>query len=158
MKAWRFGLVSTIAALALAGPLVAQAIAGPDAASCAPGAKAPALLVRVHGFKAREGLLRVSTYVASEAEWLAKGRYIRRIDVAIPATGGTAVCVVLPASGRYGVAVLHDRNGDRKANIFADGGGFSNNPKLGLSKPKVEKVAFAAGPGVTAVDIELRYL
>ena len=158
MKAWRFGLASTIAALALAGPLVAQAIAGPDAASCATGAKAPALLVRVHGFKAREGLLRVSTYVASEAEWLAKGRYIRRIDVAIPATGGTAVCVALPASGRYGVAVLHDRNGDHRANIFSDGGGFSNNPKLGLSKPKVDKVAVAAGAGVTTLDIQLRYL
>ena len=146
------------AAFGAGGPLVAQVAAGPDAASCTPGSRASALLVRVHGFKKREGLLRVSTYVATEAEWLAKGRYVRRIDVDVPTQGPAAVCVALPGAGRYGVAVLHDRNGNRKANIFADGGGFSNNPKLGFSKPAVDKVAFAAGAGVTTLDIELNYL
>lgn len=158
MKARRFGLAVIVAALAAAGPLVAQAIAGPDAASCSSGGRAPALLVRIHGFKARDGLLRVSAYPANEADWLAKRKYVRRIDVGVPVNGTAAVCVALPATGSYGVAVLHDRNGDHKANIFSDGGGFSNNPRLGLSKPKVEKVAFAAGPGVTTLDIELRYL
>lgn len=158
MKAGRFGLAVMVATLAVAGPLVAQAIAGPDAASCSSGARSPALLVRVHGFKSREGLLRVSAYPANEADWLAKRRYVRRIDVGVPASGGAAVCVALPAAGSYGVAVLHDRNGDHKANIFSDGGGFSNNPRLGLSKPKVDKVAVAAGSGVTTLDIELRYL
>ena len=146
------------AAFAARGPLVAQVAAGPDAASCKPGSRASALLVRVHGFKKREGLLRVSTYAATEAEWLAKGRYIRRIDVDVPIQGSAAVCVALPGAGRYGVAVLHDRNGNHRANIFADGGGFSNNPKFGLAKPKVGNVAFAAGAGVTALDIELNYL
>lgn len=158
MKAARFGLVVMVAAFAAAGPLVAQAIAGPDAVSCSSGARAPALLVRVHGFRSREGILRVSAYPAKEGDWLAKRKYVRRIDVDVPASGTAAVCVALPAAGSYGVAVLHDRNGDHKANIFSDGGGFSNNPRLGLSKPKVEKVAIAAGPGVTTLDIELRYL
>lgn len=140
---------------ALAQPGVAQAI-GPDAAACS--GHAAALLVKIHGFKDREGLIRVSTYQATSADWLVSGRYLRRIDVAVPASGDADVCVALPGAGRYGVAVLHDRNGDHHANIFKDGGGFSNNPKLGWSKPDVGKVAFAAGTGLTTVDIRLNYL
>ena len=142
-------------ALALAPADAAQAI-GPDAAACS--GRGAALLVRVHGLKERAGFLRVSTYMATATDWLAKGRYLRRIDVAVPAAGDADVCVALPAAGRYGVAVLHDRNGDHHVNIFKDGGGFSNNPRFGLSKPAVGDVAFTAGPGVTPVDVDLRYL
>ena len=151
---WMAGLAAA-AIVAVAQPSVAQAI-GPDAAACS--GRAAALLVRVHGLKDREGLIRVSTYPAKANDWLVKGRYIRRIDVAVPANGEANVCVALPAAGRYGVAVLHDRNGDHHANIFKDGGGFSNNPKLGWSKPDVADVAFAAGTGLTTLDIKLKYL
>lgn len=144
-----------MAVATLAQPGAAQAI-GPDAAACS--GQRTALLVRIRGFKDRDGLIRVSTYPAKAGDWLVKGRYVRRIDVAVPRGGDTDVCVALPGAGEYGVAVLHDRNGDHRANIFKDGGGFSNNPKLGWSKPEVEKVAFAAGPGLTTVDIQLRYL
>ncbi len=140
----------------LAVPSVAQAI-GPDAAACN-GRRGSALLVRVTGLKERVGLIRVSTYPAREDDWLVKKRYTRRIDVAVPATGEPEICVALPGAGRFGVAVLHDRNGDHKVNIFKDGGGFSNNPSFGFSKPKVEAVAFAAGAGITSVDIKLKYL
>jgi len=138
----------------LATPGAAQAI-GPDAAACS--GRAAALLVKVRGLKNREGLIRISTYPA-DADWLAKGRYVRRIDVAVPAAGDADICVALPGPGRYGVAVLHDRNGDHKVNIFKDGGGFSNNPKFGMSKPEVAAVAFAAGAGLTTLDIQLKYL
>ena len=140
----------------LVSPGRAEPVIGPDAAMCATGKTA--LLVRVHGFKGREGLLRVSTFIATESDWMVKGRYIRRIDVAVPPSGSAHVCIGLPRAGDYGVAVLHDRNGDHKASIWSDGGGFSNNPKLGFSKPKVDKVAFVAGTGLTTIDIQLRYL
>ena len=140
---------------AFAQPSVAQAI-GPDAAACS--GRTSALLVKVSGLKERAGLLRVSTYLATDADWLAKGRYVRRIDVPVPATGEPEVCVALPKGGHYGVAVLHDRNGDHHVNIFKDGGGFSNNPKFGWSKPDAKDVAFVAGPGLTVVDIQLKYL
>ncbi len=42
-----------------------------------------------------------------------------------------------------------------------DGGGFSNNPSiniLNLGKPSVCKVAFVAGPGVTRITINLKYM
>ncbi len=146
------GMGLALAAM-LATPGSAQAI-GPDAAACT--GRAAALLVKIHGLKNREGSIRVSTYPAN-ADWLAKGRYVRRIDVAVPAAGEADVCVALPGPGRYGVAVLHDRNNDHKVNIFKDGGGFSNNPNFGLSKPDVGDVAFAAGPGLTTLDIQLKY-
>lgn len=139
----------------LAQPSAAQAI-GPDAAACS--GHGAALLVKVIGLKERVGLIRVSTYLATDADWLAKGRYVRRIDVVVPASGEPDVCVALPRGGQYGVAVLHDRNGDHKVNIFKDGGGFSNNPKFGWSKPDAASVAFTAGPGVTTVAIQLKYL
>lgn len=156
---WQHYLSGTALALVamLAQPSVAQAI-GQDAAACSGSGHGTALLVRIEGLKERSGLLRVSTYVASDADWLVKGRTVRRIDIVVPATGEPEVCVALPKSGRYGVAVLHDRNGDHKVNIFKDGGGFSNNPKFGWSKPDAKAVEFAAGPGLTTVDIRLKYL
>ena len=151
-------LIAGITLLVAATPLAAQPVAavGPDAAACAQGSTA--LLVRVTGFRDRSGLVRVSTYAATPEAWLARGKFLRRIDMPVPTAGDVHVCVALAAPARLGVAVLHDRNGDHHANIFSDGGGFSNNPALGLSKPAVEQVAFAAGAGVTVVDIRLKYL
>jgi len=141
------GLLSSAPAMARGG--------GPDAAACAPGAAGSALRVRVHGFEERDGSVRVSTYRATEAEWLVRGKYVRRIDIPVPASGDLEVCVALPGTGRYAVGVLHDRNSDGKLNPFRDGFGVSNNPRLGLSKPKVERVAFAAGAGVTPIAIKV---
>jgi uncharacterized protein (DUF2141 family) len=146
-------------AVLLAMPVASGAVvSGPEAAACAAGAHGSALLVRITGFKDRAGSLRISTYPATEADWLVKGRYAKRIDMPVPPAGDAEVCVGLSGAGRYGVAVLHDRNGDHHPNIFRDGGGFSNNPSLGFSKPAVDKVAFAAGPGITEVAIKLKYL
>jgi uncharacterized protein (DUF2141 family) len=78
------------------------------------------------------------------------------------ASAGTmSFCVPVPAEGRYGIAVRHDRNGNGKTDISTDGGGFSNNPSiniLNLGKPSVSKVAFQAGPGVTQITINLKYM
>lgn len=137
---------------AVSAPAAAQVL-GPDAAACAAGKTA--LLVRVTGLETRGRLLRVSTYRATAAEWLESGRYIRRIDVDVPAAGDATVCVALPGPGQYGVGVLHDKKGDGKLNPFRDGYGVSNNPRLGFSKPDVAKAAFAAGAGVTAITIKV---
>ena len=144
--------------VALGAPAGSRGVVGPDVAACAPGARGSALLVKISNFKDRTGLLRISTYLATEADWLVKKHYAKRIDMPVPPAGDVEVCVALNGPGRYGVAVLHDRNGDHHANIFRDGGGFSNNPSIGFSKPDVSKVAFNAGPGVTPVGITLKYL
>ena len=114
------------------------------------------LTVRAHGLKNTKGNLRLSVYDDVAADFLKKGKKIRRVDV--PASGETMnVCLSLPGAGTYALVVLHDQNRDGKVSIFRDGFGASNNPP-GLRRPKYREAAFAVGPGETIVDIDIRYL
>jgi uncharacterized protein (DUF2141 family) len=130
-----------------------------DLSRCAAG-KGPAVLVSVRGVKESTGKVRVQAYPATGSAWLAKGRWLSRVESRANA-GNMTFCVPVPAEGRYGIAVRHDRNANGKTDISKDGGGFSNNPSiniLNLGKPSVGKVAFQAGPGVTRIAINLRYM
>jgi uncharacterized protein (DUF2141 family) len=127
------------------------------AAACAPGGDATAALATVHGFRDRTGNLRIAIYRANEEEFLASGRYVQRIDTPLTASGDMTVCAPVPGPGEYVVVALHDRDANGKLNPFHDGAGFSRNPKLGLSKPKVAKVQIRLD-GVTPMSIELNYL
>lgn len=155
LKLW-FSMAA--AAVALVAPAVsAQAALGPDAPRCKPGSNQPAVLVNVAGFKSRSGTVRVQLYGSNPADFLEKGKKVRRID--LPVTAGTmAVCVAVPRSGRYAVAVRHDVDGNGKSG-WSDGGGFSRNPKISLTalKPKYENVAITVGNGVTPVPVVLLY-
>ena len=154
-----FKLMSSIAvaAVALAAqPSAAQAALGPDAASCRPGAKQPAVLVNITGFKSRCGRVRVQIYNASN--FLMKGQRVRRVD--LPVSAATMpVCVALPGPGTYAVAVRHDVDGDNARKDWDDGGGFSRNPKITLVdlKPSFSEVAVPVGNGVRAVTVVLNY-
>jgi len=152
------GAAMLVSASLAAAPARAQEIVGPDAAACRPGAKGPAALVRVYGFKDRGGTLRVQAYGDEPDDFLEKGKKLKRIEVPVSATGDMNVCVALPRYGNYAIAVRHDRNGDRKSG-WSDGGGFSGNPKLSLAnlKPDFEDVVFTARPGVTVVDVVMNY-
>lgn len=130
-----------------------------DLSRCAAG-KGPAVLVSVRGVKESAGRIRVQSYPATGSAWLAKGRWLHRVETRANA-GNMSFCVPVPAEGKYGIAVRHDRNANGKTDISQDGGGFSNNPSiniLNLGKPAVSKVAFQAGPGVTRISINLRYM
>ncbi len=147
-------------ALLIAALLPAAAAAetlGPDAAACVPAAAGPAALVTVSGFKDRVGRLRVQFYRGTPDEYLASGRYLRRQEIAMTAAGDMAVCLVLPGAGDYAVVALHDRNSDGKLSIWSDGIGFSNNPRLGLSKPPPEKTLVRFDPGVSRLRIVMNY-
>ncbi|WP_311267168.1 DUF2141 domain-containing protein [Sphingobium sp. WCS2017Hpa-17] len=151
------------AALVAASPVMAhgQEIAN-DLERCGADARGPAVLVDVRGFVAATGKIRIQSYPATRAAWLAKGEWISRIDTAVkPANGTMRFCVPVPKSGEYGIAVRHDRDGNGKTDISRDGGGFSNNPAISifnLGKPGVEKAAFHVGPGVTKITINLKYM
>lgn len=129
---------------------------------CTASAKGPAVLVDVRGFAAASGKVRLQSYPATSSAWLAKGAWINRIDVPVKATDGAMrFCMPLPEPGRYGIAVRHDRDGNGKTDLSRDGGGFSNNPSISifnLGKPPVNKAAFYAGPGVTKITINLKYM
>lgn len=154
-----------LASLAAAAPLFSGAAfasgqeVSNDLSRCAAG-KGPAVLVNVRGVKESAGRIRVQSYPATGSAWLAKGRWLHRVETRANA-GNMSFCVPLPAEGKYGIAVRHDRNANGKTDISQDGGGFSNNPSiniLNLGKPAVGKVAFQAGPGVTRISINLRYM
>lgn len=155
------GLMTAVV-LAIAAPVSgASAAVGPDAAACDAGA-GPALLVRVEGFKARTGMLRVQVYGSDPAQFVKGGERVRRIDLPVDKSGPMDVCVKLPREGRYAVAVRHDVDGNGKGGIN-DGGGFSRNPKLSLGDalarrmPKYDQVAIIAGESVRPVEIMLNY-
>lgn len=155
--------------LALALVLLAMparaAILGRDAAACAPGATAPALLVNVVGLKTRTGTVRVELYPPTERDWLAdrdrlraEGKPFRRAIVDVPASGTLFTCVAAAAPGPWAVVAIHDPDGKRGFSAFKDGVGFPGDPKLGLSKPRVERATIVVGPGVTRARITLNYM
>ena len=150
--------VFVASALAItATPAPAQAL-GPDAAACRAGSGRSAVLVNVQGFKNRVGRLRVQLYGSNPADFLAKGKKLRRIDVPMTRSGPMQVCVAVPKPGNYAVAVRHDANGDGKSG-WSDGGGFSRNPDISLTrlKPRHSDVVISVGSGVRTIDVVLNY-
>ena len=127
------------------------------ASACTQGTAAPAALVKVYGFKDRVGNLRVIIYRAKEDEFLESGKYVQRIDIPVPPSGDMTVCAPIPEQGDHIVVALHDRNADGKFGAFQDGVGFGGNPRLGLSKPKIEDVKLPIN-GVVPMTIELNYM
>ncbi|MEE4154942.1 MAG: DUF2141 domain-containing protein [Erythrobacter sp.] len=158
-------LVAT-AALALGAGSAALAqggyarVSGNDMSACAPGA-GPAMRLEISGLRSGQGNLFVRLYKASERDWLKSKRYLLRIDER-PRAGAMAVCVPVPAAGRYAIAVQHDVNGNRETDFSTDGAGMSNNPEIGSflgipRPPSVEKAAFGAGSGITRIAVKMRY-
>lgn len=153
----RFLLAAAVVGIGSSLPAVAQEILGPEAAACRAGASGPAVLVRIYGFKDRTGNVRVQFYGDNPEEFLAKGKKVKRVELPTTPAGDMNVCAELPNYGDFALVVLHDRDANGKLSVWNDGVGFSNNPKLGLSKPDHDKVVFTARPGVSVIDVVLNY-
>lgn len=138
-------------------PAVAQA---GDAAACRSGGgpTGSAILVNVSGFRERAGNVRVNVYGSDPSRFLARGAYVRQINVPVSGTGSMRICVAVPGPGRYAVAVRHDSDGNGRSG-WSDGGGFSRNPSISLVnlRPSYDRVAFNVGRGVAGVNITLLY-
>lgn len=147
-------MIAVILAMLLATP--AQSV-GADAAACS-DAQASAVMVRVSGLRNGNGTVRVQAYGSDPAAFLAKGKWVRRVEVPLNGRRALDVCLKLPGAGRYGIAVRHDANASGKSD-WSDGGGFSRNPRLSLLrlKPKLDQVAIAVGRGVTRIGVIMNY-
>lgn len=160
-------LRSAVHALALAGLGVAvlavpaqaqyrQAISN-DPARCR--GDGPAVNVTITGIKSSTGRMRVQLYRATKADWLAKGRWIHRIEA--PARAGSMTfCMPVPEAGSFGIGVRHDVNGNGSTDLTQDGGGASNDPSFSifnLGKPSYDKAAFQVN-GVRSITITMRYM
>lgn len=151
------GALAALATIPVAPARATAAVLGPDAAACNQ-ADSPAVLVRVEGFKTRSGSIRVQLYGDNPADFLAKGKKIKRIDLPVTPSGPMQICVALPQSGNVAVAVRHDIDGDGKSSL-SDGGGFSRNPKLSLFKlkPDYRDVVVSVGKETKVLDVKLNY-
>ena len=160
----RAALFPVACSLALA-PAGAQAqryaqVIGNDMSLCRSGG-GPAVRVTIEGLRSNSGNLFVRTYYARSSDWLKSKRYLTRLDTS-PRAGSMTVCVPLPSTGQFAIAVQHDVNGNREVDFSRDGAGMSNNPKIGNFigiplPPSVRKTSFTAGPGVTDMRITMRY-
>jgi uncharacterized protein (DUF2141 family) len=133
------------------------AVLGPDAPVCAQG-DSPSVLVRVEGFKARSGLIRVQVYGSNPADFLAKGKKLKRVELPVSASGPMQICLALPHAGDIAVAVRHDLDSNGKSG-WSDGGGFSRNPSLSMLKlkPDYRDVVVSVGKETRVVDVVLKY-
>lgn len=122
--------------------------------------RGPAVRINVSGIKNSTGNMRVQIYRAVQSDWLEKDRWVYRIEA--PARAGSmSFCMPVPRAGNYAVAIRHDANNNRDTDIFADGGGMSNNPSVNifnLGRPSYRKTAFSVGNEVRTIDIRMRYL
>jgi uncharacterized protein (DUF2141 family) len=128
-----------------------------DPRRCAGGG--PAVRINVSGIESATGNMRVQIYRAVRGDWLEKDRWIYRIEA--PARAGSMTfCMPVPQAGQYAVAIRHDANDNDETDIFADGGGMSNNPSVNifnLGRPSHTRTAFQVGNEVKTIDIRMRY-
>jgi uncharacterized protein (DUF2141 family) len=144
----------------LSGPALAQT---PN--PCASSDKGPVLAVIVTGLKDRKGRLRAELFPNNDDDFLADndvlvkaGKPFRRVDLELPRTKGTILCMVTPPPGTYTLSVLHDRDLNLKFGFMSDGVGFAGNPKLARSKPKAAQARINISAGMNHVTIVLNYL
>ena len=104
-----------------------------------------------------DGNIRIQAYSNDPDDFLEKGKKLLRLEVKAMEREND-ICVTLPSPGTYALVVMHDRNANGKADFFSEGFGFSNNPKLGLSKPDHEKVVMDTPEGVTEISVRLNYI
>ncbi|WND01905.1 DUF2141 domain-containing protein [Temperatibacter marinus] len=114
------------------------------------------LFVNVVDLRSDEGNIRVHIYPNKPEEFLKSGKGFK-VDVPTKKKENM-ICLAIPDAGDYAVTVMHDKNANGKADVFSEGFGFSNNPKLGLSKPKYEKVVMTIPRGVTAINVKMNYI
>ena len=163
MRVWSVtaGLLLVLAT----GPAHAQPELGTAEGQCRPDEPGPAIMVTVEGLKDRTGVLRMELYssdpkdfLSNDSDLIAAGKTFRRVVAAPPASGPAHLCIRAPGAGTYALALIHDRDGNRKFSIWHDGVGFAGNPPVTHGKPPPEKARITAGNSVTQTVIVMNYM
>lgn len=151
-------LLPLFAALQVPAPSATPAIL---ADGCTGPMSAVKLNVAITNVRSSNGLIAVSLYADNPKKFLAKrgSLYVGRV----PAQAGTTrMCIHLPATGTYGLAVYHDENGDRKfkrnaIGLPAEGYGFSNDAPTLFGLPSFGRVRFSAPRSGFQTNLKLKY-
>ena len=151
-SSWLALILVTAATPAAADPRIAS----PDDPTCARGGS-PSVLVHVVGLKNGAGTVRVQAYGPGGASFLQKGKWAARVEVPAGGRRDFDVCLPLPATGDYAIAVRHDANANKKSD-WNDGAGFSHNPKLSiLGRPNFAQTAVPVQRGTTRLNVMMNY-
>lgn len=116
------------------------------------------LTIEIHNVRALDGEILVAVYDRPGA-WLDKNQL--KFESRAKARNGSAT-ITIPAvpPGSYGIAILHDRNGNEEMDtnmlgVPLEGYGFSRNPS-GWRPPRFEDAAIPVNRD-TRLVIEMRY-
>lgn len=139
---------------------------GRQDADCRASEPGPALRLEVLGLKDQRGMLRLELYPANDEDYLAPakgliaaGKVFRRVELAVPPQADPVLCIRAPQAGRYAVALLHDRDGNRKFSPFTDGVTAPGTiPNLGRGRPRASDATVSIGPGVSRATARMQYL
>ena len=149
---WLSLIFLTAAVPAIADPRESQ----PGDPTCTRGGS-PAVLVHVVGLKNGAGQVRIQAYGPTAANYLKKGAWAGRVDVPLGGRRAVDICLPLPATGQYSIAVRHDANANSKSD-WNDGAGFSRNPRLSLlGRPNFAQTAIPVQQGTTRLNVLMNY-
>jgi uncharacterized protein (DUF2141 family) len=120
------------------------------------------LTVEVDGLKNRNGQVCLRLFSSSKGFPEGDESIVRRECVKVTSVPLRVTFRDLKR-GTYAVAVLHDANGDNKANrnfigLPKEGFGFSRNPVVRMSPPKFDDVSFKVSGANTSIQIQLQYV
>jgi uncharacterized protein (DUF2141 family) len=120
-----------------------------------------AVMVAVSGLRSDAGLVRAClTRLPTAFPDCSNDPTARRLTVPAAKAGGITFEAVAP--GRYAVALLHDENGNGRADMVLmvprEGFGFSRNPVVRLGPPRFSRAAFAVAGRAVPQPIRMRYL
>jgi len=143
----------------------AAAFAIPAAAAAQPSCTGPEgpvrLFVNVENLRSSNGLVAVTLYADDSRRFLARrgSLYVGR---ATARAGTTRLCIHLPSTGVWALAVYHDEDGNRRFNrsgvgMPAEGFGFSNNPGTLFGVPSFRSVRMAVPRDRMQTTVRLRY-
>lgn len=137
----------------------AQAQGAPAGCSGAPSSTW--ISVIVEGVRSSSGLVAVTLYADDSRRFLAKNGSLH-VARARSVAGTTRVCITVPQTGTYALAIYHDENGNQKFDrtgigFPAEGYGFSNNPSTLAGLPAFSSVRLAIPRAGLVSRIRLKY-
>lgn len=119
------------------------------------------LYVNIEGVRQARGEIAASLYGDNRGKFLAKrgALYVGRVAATAPRT---RMCIYLPSTGVWALAVYHDADGDRtfdrtSVGLPAEAYGFTNNPSTVFGLPAFSKVRLRVAKSGLSTNVRLTY-
>ncbi len=133
-------------------------LAAGSVGAAAPGAE---VIVRVEGLRSERGEI-LACLTANPRQFPDCRRDPAAHKLVAPARRDATIDFGKIASGRYAIALLHDENGNGRADmammIPREGFGFSRDAPARFGPPSFDRAAFAIGDTPVSQKIRMRYI